>query len=291
MSVQSELKYSCLSVAALLLVLALAGCEVDGPIPAYVYIDKFDLTTSPDQGTDSERITEGWFYANGEFLGAYSLPADVPVIADGSTEIIVFPGIKVNGIISTPDIYPLYDRYDINLDLLPTKTDTISPSTKYIDNSVIPFIEDFETTNAFIDDLDGNPETRVELTQIDVFEGIHSGYIRLDTANNYIEVATLPVIENLPINNSPVFLEFNYKNNVEFGVGLVGVSASGPTGKVIILGLREKEEWNKMYLELTPSLFASGLPAYQILITAIHSSENEVSEIYLDNFKIVHVGQ
>ena len=124
-----------------------------------------------------------------------------------------------------------------------------------------------------------------------VFEGLHSAYIRLDSVNPYIEVASLPVIENLPTNNSPVFLEFNYKNNVEFGVGLVGISPNSPGGRVIILGLREKEEWNKMYLELTPSLFASDLPAYQILISAFHSSENEISEIYLDNFKVVHIDQ
>jgi hypothetical protein len=273
------------------LVLTLTGCEVAGPVPAYVFIDNFDLTTNAGQGTASEKITEGWFYANGEFLGAYSLPADVPVIAEGNTEILVFPGIKVNGIISSPDIYPLYDRYEITMDLTPTKTDSISPTTRYISSSGFPFIEDFETSNAFVDDLDGNPETRVEVTETEVFEGVRSAYIRLDAENPYIEVASLPVIENIPTNNSPVFLEFNYKNTVEFGVGLVGVSAGNPGGRVIILGLREKEEWNKMYLELTPSLFASDLPAYQVLITATHSSGDSVSEIYLDNFKIVHVGQ
>ncbi|RLD19180.1 MAG: hypothetical protein DRI69_08950 [Bacteroidetes bacterium] len=291
MSVPVVPKYYNWLIAVSVLLLSLVGCEVDGPIPAYVHIDNFDLSTTTSQGTASERITEGWFYADGEFLGAYSLPADVPVIAEGNTEILVFPGIKVNGIVSTPDIYPLYDRYEINLDLSPATTDSIKPKTEYIKASNFPFIEDFETSNAFIDDLDGNPETKVVVTESVVFEGMHSAYIRLDSANFYIEVASLPVIENLPTNNSPVFLEFNYKNNVEFGVGLVGVSPSGPGGKVIILGLREKEEWNKMYLELTPSLFASDLPAYQILITAIHSSNNEVSEIYLDNFKVVHVDQ
>jgi len=284
-------KYKYCLFAIVVLALSLVGCEVSGPIPAYVHIENFDLNTSVGQGTASERITEGWFYANGEFLGAYSLPADVPVIAEGNTEIIVFPGIKVNGIVSTPDIYPLYDRYELNIDLKPTITDSIAPKTQYINASNFPFIEDFETSNAFIDDLDGNPETRVEVTSTDVFEGAHSAYIRLDSENSYIEAASLPVIENLPTNNSPVFLEFNYKNNVEFGVGLVGVAQGGTSGKVIILGLREKEDWRKMYLELTPSLSASDLPAYQILISASHNSENTVSEIYLDNFKIVHVDQ
>lgn len=291
MSVPTALKYNYKLIILAVFLLVLGGCEVAGPIPAYVHIDNFELTTTAAQGTSSERITEGWFYADGEFLGAYSLPADVPVIAEGNTEILVFPGIKVNGIVSTPDIYPLYDRYEINLDLSPTITDSIEPSTQYINASDFPFIEDFETSNAFIDDLDGNPGTRVEVTESVVFEGMRSGYIRLDTANFYIEVASLPVIENLPTNNSPVFLEFDYKNNVEFGIGLVGVSPSNPGGKVIILGLREKEDWNKMYLELTPSLFASDLPAYQILISAFHDPNNEVSEIYLDNFKVVHLAQ
>ncbi len=163
-------------LSALVMVVLISGCEVDGPVASYVWIDEFDLTVSAGQGSASERITEGWFYANGEFLGAYSLPHEVPVIAEGQTEIQVFPGIKVNGIISTPDIYPFYARYEVDLDLEPERTDTIRPSTEYLNSVKFAFIEDFETGNAFVDDIDGNTETSLEvISGPDVFEGQRSG--------------------------------------------------------------------------------------------------------------------
>ena len=139
-----------------------SGCEVDGPVASYVWIDSFDLNVSSGQGTASERITEGWFYANGEFLGAYSLPHEVPVIAEGLTEIQVFPGIKVNGIISTPNIYPFFARYEVDVDLEPERTDTIRPETNYLSSVKFAYLEDFETGNSFVDDIDGDLATKVE---------------------------------------------------------------------------------------------------------------------------------
>ena len=281
-----------LAAAVLFALLLVSGCEVDGPVASYVWIDSFDLDVSPGQGTESEKITEGWFYANGEFLGAYSLPHEVPVIAEGLTEIQVFPGIKVNGIISTPDIYPFYARYEVDVDLEPERTDTIRPNTNYLSSVKFAYLEDFETGNSFVDDLDGDLETKVEaITGPDVFEGQRSGYIRLTADHPVIEVATLPVLTDIPTNNSPVFLEFNYKNNIQFGVGLVGIDPNLPPTRAVILGLNNSEEWNKMYLELTPSLRASGFPAYQIFITAVYEPGVGTAEIFLDNFKLVQFDQ
>ena len=272
--------------------MVIVGCEVSGPVPAYVRVEKFDLTTTPSQGTDSEKITEGWFFADGEFLGAYTLPADIPVIADGLTTIRVNPGIKVNGIISTPDIYDFYERHVVDLDLTPGVTETISPTTQYTDFSVFAFLEDFETSNAFVDDLDGNDQTRVETVGPDeAFEGARSGYIRLTEENSLIEVASLPVLTTIPTNGSDVFLELNYKNNVEFALGLTGSAPGLPQTSAVVIVLRPQEDWNKLYLELGPTLLASRLPGYQIFITALHSPVNEESEIYFDNFKLIYVDQ
>jgi hypothetical protein len=75
----------------------MAGCK-DNPeqIPVYLDIQPFKINeTGPGKW---QNITEAWLYVNGEFLGAYSLPAKVPVLAEGNTEIWVYPGVKENGI-------------------------------------------------------------------------------------------------------------------------------------------------------------------------------------------------
>ena len=272
--------------------LMIASCDVSGTVPAYVYVDKFELTVKQGEGSASERITEGWFFADGEFLGAYTLPATIPVAKEGLTTIRVSPGIKVNGIISTPDMYDFYNRYQLEVDLEPGGVDSIFPVTSYTDFAVFPFLEDFEVSNAFFDDRDGNVNTKLELISgDDVFEGNRSGYIRLDNENSFIEVASLPVLTNLPTNSSAVFLEFNYKTNAQLGIGLVGSAQGLPGQGVTLIVLREREDWNKLYLELSPTLFASQLEGYQILITAAHTNGDVPTEIFVDNFKIVNIDQ
>lgn len=267
------------------------GCDIinpDDPVPAYVLIDDIPLSISAGQGTGSEAITEAWFYAGGDFLGAYSLPATIPVIGEGLTEIIVFPGITVNGITATPDIYPFYRRFEIEADLQPLGTTTLSPQTAYLPSTQFTIIEGFETDNIFVDDRDGNAETTVVLTAQDVFEGGRSGYIALTEDNNVIEVAALPVIDDLPTNGSPVYLELNYKNNAELGVGLVGHAQGLPATTFIVLILRKSATWNKVYIDLTDALQQSQLTGYQILLRAFHDADNTTSEIFIDNLKLVH---
>ena len=269
-----------------------ASCDVSGPVPAYVYVDEFELTVKQGEGTASERITEGWFFANQEFLGAYTLPAVIPVVAEGSTSIRVSPGIKVNGIVSSPDIYDFYERYDIELDLAPGRVDSVFPVTSYTDFAEFAFLEDFEVSNAFIDNRDNNPDTKVELIENEeVFEGNRSGYIRLDVENDFIDVASLPILTDLPTNNSNVFLEFNYKTNTLLGLGLVGSGQGFPGQAATIIILTEKEDWNKIYIDLSGTLFASQLDGYQIRLTAQHSNGANPTEIYLDNFKIINIDQ
>lgn len=268
------------------------GCDIinpEDPIPAYLYIEDIEFTVKPGQGTASERISEAWFYANDEFLGAYSLPALIPVLAEGATEVIIFPGVRVNGISMSPDIYPFYTRYTVTVDLQAPQTDTIYPQTEYIDQVQFAFIEDFEVTNIFADDRDGDPVTRIEPSGAMAFEGNRSGRIVLSAEHPTLEVAQLPLLDNLPQDGSRVFLELNYLNSTELGVGLVGHEPGLPVTSNIAVVLRIREDWNKIYIELTDALRASQLSAYQVLFTAFHDPGNDTSEIFLDNIKLVHM--
>ena len=270
------------------------GCDIINPadpVPAYVYMADMPLSVSPGEGSASEHITEAWFYADGDFLGAYAMPALIPVIATGPTEILVFPGVRVNGIASTPDIYPFYRRFEATIDLAPEKTDTLRPTTTYLSDLTFAINEGFETSNGWIDDLDGDPETGIEQSETDVFEGTRSGRIVLTPANPLAEVASLPLLDDLPTNSSPVYLELDYKNNTEFSIGLVGHQTGiGPTRNTLLF-VRKRDDWSKIYVDLTEALFLSQLEAYQVMIRATHDPDNTESEVLLDNIKLVHFRQ
>lgn len=272
--------------------LVLGSCNLinpPDPVPAYLSIEPFAFSAGSGQGTSSEKITEAWLYVNNNFLGAYSLPAEVPVIAAGESEVILFPGIRVNGIASSPDIYPFYTNDVRSLVLTPAESTTIKPVAQYSDNVTFSALEDFESGHPFLDDLDGDPATGIVLSNQDVFEGSASGFIELTPEHPEMEVATFLLFAELPTNGTPVYLELNYKNNVEFALGLVGVEDSPPGIKDYFYIFNKKEEWNKIYIEMTERLRVSQFPKYQLALRAIYSeSGGPMNYIYLDNLKLVH---
>ncbi|MEL6923442.1 MAG: hypothetical protein AAFO94_05280 [Bacteroidota bacterium] len=272
------------------------GCELINPpeeIPAFMEIDNFELTTRGGEGSNSHKITDAWVYVNGEFLGAFPLPATVPVLWSGDAELFIDPGIKENGIESTPNIYPYYQRFMSSINLTPGETIQIEPTTRYKTNIDIPYLEPFDgSLHTLQEGFDEDPNTVVDITDAEVLEGTGSGRIVLTAANPEILVATSSMLRSLPTDGlSPVYLEMDYKNDIPFEVGLRGTTNSGVGGFEFRNGLNIKDNWNKVYLNLTESLRVSQLDQYQIAIRAVYPPEGfDESEavILLDNLKLVH---
>ncbi len=276
---------------SILLLILMTGCDgKEEAIPTYLEILPFELTTDYSlEGSASEKIVDGWLYVGGEFLGAYELPATVPVLASGSTEIILFPGIKLNGIASRPEINDFYNSFTTTVDLQEAEITTIQPTTAYRDNVVFPFIENFDGSHQIEDDEDGNQATAISLTTDQAFENA-SGYIRLTNDNPQMEAATNVRFEDLPLNNNKVYLELDYKTDIPFAIGLIGHQINVPEAKQYIFIFNPKEDWNKIYIDLSSELTASGLSEYQIVLNAIlpTNSDESLGNVYLDNMKLIH---
>lgn len=287
-----------LVVCSLVAVFAMLGCDTEEEaIPTYIEILPFELTTDYiNEGSASQKVVDAWLYVGTEFLGAYELPATVPVLASGSSLITLFPGIKVNGFASRPEINNFFERYETTVDLQEGEITTIQPTTTYKEVAEFPFIENFDGAHVFDEDEDGNPNTFITLSSQGAFEN-SSGYIHLDVDNIEIEAATSIRFESLPTNSSTVYLELDYKTDVQFAIGLIGHQDNIPEAKQYIIVLNTKEDWNKIYIDLTEELAASGLQEYQLVLNAIlplnpdGSFEQEEGNIFLDNIKLVHFEQ
>lgn len=277
------------------LIFSLTTCDLINPeeqVPAYLEINEFSLSTQAgSQGSADERITEVWVFVDGVFLGMYDLPALVPVLKAGPTEIRVEAGIRDNGIASFPDIYPFYEPYKVNLDLKANETSTINPTTTYISEAKFAFIEDFEDTRprVFTEILNGT--TEIERTQDDVFEGNYSGRFSLTRENQpVLEIASSALLSGLLENGVYVYLEVNYKADAPVVWGFVGEPdpIAGPIG-YYDPGFSAKGEWNKIYFNLAQLLFDTQLDEYQIGFQAFLLEESpDSSTILLDNIKLVH---
>jgi hypothetical protein len=283
-----KLFYSILLFVCLICVLQ--SCSLINPeikVPAYIHIDKINLSTNYiTEGTSSSKITDAWIYIDDKLIGAFELPATVPVLEEGNHKLSVRAGIKVSGISATRAYYPFYDQYIINVDLKPDAIDTINPTVNYFATSgLFHWMEDFEgggitlmkySTSDTIIDKTSDPQF--------VFEGNYSGIAYLTSSKPYLLSAS---IDNfvLPIGNNPVFLELNYKTNNRFRVGLY---ANGTT-RIEVITVNTSETWNKIYVNFTPFVNTySTASNFKIFLESYKEDDVETPILLFDNIKLIY---
>lgn len=269
----------------------LNACDIVNPeeaLPAYLKIERFEFSTTPEQGTLSEQITDVWVFVNDLSLGVYELPATIPSLEVGNQNVTIFPVIRENGVRSTPLIYPFYNRFETTIDLTIGETTTIQPTTTYVSNAIFELVEDFNSTGHLLSGGDANA--------VKVVDG--KGQILLGE-KEVIEFTSTRTFIDLPTNNGlPVFLEFDYKTDVEFEVGLVGLDPS-PTNPinatVYNVVLCPINRWNKIYVNLQEELAASQLPGYKLAFrasikdTGCGNVTNEAPAVLIDNIKFIRL--
>ena len=155
-------------------------------------------------------------------------------------------------------------------------------------NQVI-LAEDFESANRFLESSNSNVECSASSAR-NVFEGNGSGYIRMDNTHTQLNAATHEQFYDLP-RDRPVYLEFHYKCD-GIVVGLEVFGAARPAGCPSCVEPTCDEEgceWNKIYLDLYPTL--SSMPdtgSFEIGLNASIPADGTEGNIWIDNFKFVH---
>ncbi len=274
--------------------LFLAGCK-DEPeqIPAYLRLEPFVI--NEPGGADWHKITEGWLYVNGEFLGAYTLPSTVPVLTAGESEVILFPGVKENGLRLTPNIYPFMLRYETTLSPVPPATAVVQPVTEYSPSVIFPFNGrgDFDDASTLqFENRDSDTATTYTITDIGAFAG-KSLRMQVDTAHPLVTIASEKV--ELPTTAAQeVWLELHYNADMPFLLTLLSTtSSSGEIAQTVYL-FNETEGWNKIYLNLTEFLVVSLQEEYQLAFRASLPRDDQgkytqnSGTVMLDNIRLVH---
>lgn len=277
----------------LIFITGLWGCEIinpEEPVPGYIYINNITTDTDPGEGTDKQQFTDAWVYMDQDLVGAFELPALVPVIAEGKHTITIKPGIKLNGISSTRAAYPFVQQYETTVDFKPEKIDTLNIQTNYLDEVDFPWNsagqEDFEQGGVSLDST-SRSDAQIIRQSNDVFEGNNAGLIHLDSAGMQFEIESISDFD-YPGENTPTFLEVHYKADNSFAIG---VKLYQYTGQIImnpILIVNPKGTWNKIYLNLTPTLTRENATTqYKIYFSGNVNENSSTANVYLDNIKLV----
>ena len=274
--------------------LALSSCELINPdegIPSYIQIDTITLSTDyAAEGSASHKITDAWVYVDDELVGAYELPATIPVLNSGSHKITINAGIKMNGIAATRIPYPFYESYEVTTDLFPDSAISLEPNVNYYSSTTFAWKEDFESPGYTLEitSISDTILNRVSGTA-DVFEGNSSGlFSMLNPPHILFECKTINEYA-LPKGGTPVFLELNYKCNNTFRIGIFANEAGLSTQVPQTILINKSENWNKIYVNLTNevSLFVNAIN-YNIYFGVIPDEGNPEPIVYVDNIKLIY---
>lgn len=278
----------------ILFALLFSGCSIfdnAAPTPVFIEIPSVSLSTTVDQGDPQHKITDVWINANGEELGIYPLPARIPVIIDDldSLKVTVFPGIRNNGSNDRPFLYTLLEPLMYDIPISPGETTVLTPQFEYSSNAKFDFVESFEGSNIF--NFKGATNSSggcLEVTSEDASTGNHSGKITVTKDIPIVEVGTDFIFDGENNIGSDSYLEFDYKGDVSFLVGIYKTD-SGIVEPVYNVIVREKDEWNRIYIDFTLDLNQPTVTDYRAMFLVLLGEDGpQEATVYLDNIKMVH---
>jgi len=257
-------------------------------VPTYIQIDSVQVnhTDLAKHGSVNHKITDVWVYYQRQLLGAFELPAKIPVLATGKGQLQVVAGIWDNGLSGTRAKYPFYTVDTFTFNANPTNTIKHIPKFNYrtTEDVITYFIENFEQGNTFVRRFGDSSFARTK-DPTEVFEDEWSGKIDLHDTINYVEIITSKEFF-LPINRE-AYLELNYKSDIDFTVR-TEIYHLGNYYNFDIIGLKAKQEWTKVYLNLTgfSATYQGGKSKY--VIQALLPTNKSSAKVLIDNFKIIY---
>lgn len=280
------------ALASTLLVIALPSCEIINPeegIPAFVHIDEFSFTTVEGQGYPVHSLTDAWVYVDEEFIGAYELPATIPILSAGPTVLRIEPGARVSGLVGQRSVNPFMRKYSGTVALFPDSQVVINPAITYEDWVTFKWMEDFENVGFGISNTSNSEGSVQRISGPDAFAG-NSLKMSIPSGSYFMECSS-DLAYTLPAAAAPVFLEFTYRNNNSMYIGLISRTLSGVT-QTSILVLNPSEQWKHVYVNLTETVSSStlvGALGHQVFFGFIRD-EGVEGEAYafLDNIKLMH---
>lgn len=273
------------------------GCSKEDLTPSWLKIEPFTLSTDvSSQGANSHAITNVWLFMDSKSLGVFELPCVIPILDEGEHTFEMIPGVKNNGISAKRVIYPFYNTFKIDGELVLNDTLTISPSTTYKNSTVFSYIEDFEGAGF---SLVKGPSSDTDIVFITAAEhpeivkyGDKCGGIYLTALDSIFTTSTQSSL-NLP-KVSKVFLEIDYRNDNSISMGVIArypdLSTSEHTPLVIMNPQTTGEEvWKKIYIDLTEDVsFEVSASSYEIYFLSYLDPDKTAGTIYIDNIKVVH---
>lgn len=267
------------------------SCKKYAPAPEAFFLKPGVITvnTNSIQGSGSHKITDLWVYVNGKFQGAYPVENKIPIVTNNSkVKITVLAGIKNNGIAGTRISWPLYSNIQFDT-LVESGTTATRPFTfSYFPAATFTWTENFESSTVGGYTIEKSLASSVKPVIRSDEGGIEGKYMELKLLGDSVvaQAQSSGSGFTLPKASSNVYLEFNYKCNHEFNLGLI---AENTQLKPVIF-LKEQPQWNKIYVQLSALINTEPVSdKYKIYFQMIRANTDPTAYLHIDNIKLVYL--
>lgn len=266
------------------------SCDLINPeekIPSFICIDSISFDAG-GHGNTYNKIVDAWVYDNEQLVGVYEMPAVVPILNSGDVNIRIRPGVILNGQAASRYRLNFLEDFEGSVELFEDSVVCVNPALSYKDWVSFPWLEDFDDSNVMTLMASNINEAGLTITSGSEALDDQSVLLRLPDGKNVMEYKRSSDIP-LPSGGADVILEFSYKCNHTFLVGLISITPAG-TIQTGVMAVSPSEEWNHLYVNLTEVastyFTATGHIPFFGLVRE-EGFEGDI-EVYLDNIRILH---
>lgn len=250
--------------------------------PTYVHVDSFQFSAQsslPADVANTHQINSVWAFYNNSPIGVFDLPANIPVLTNGTGKLTLRPGISVAGLNNFLATYPFYVSDTSTLVPQPGKVIHYVPKTSYYSSSKFIFISKFE------------PSTGTKFMPVDGTVGMtintdKNGVITLNAPTDTLSEDSSTVDLVIPLGKD-AYIEFDYKNTVPFFVGL-RASLGGIYTKYYLAGIYPSDHWQKFYLSVKDFEAQYQATKYNMYIKATLPAGQSTGTVLIDNIQLVY---
>ncbi len=278
---------------AFVLLSFLVSCEKDDSqeIPSFLHIEKIGFNAESGQGTDSVVITDAWVYCDQELVGAFELPATIPILQEGKHQITIKPGIILNGIAATRAYNPFFKSFDIEVNLIQDSIVEVFPTSGYTTTAQFEWNskgeEDFESGIISLDTMLVS-QTNIKRTNSVVYQGDYSGWIQMVDTQSYFIAKSSTAFTLTP--GKHCILEMHvYNPDVMLAVGIYSNLPGGTIMKTTYCYVNTGDDWKKLFINLTAAIddYPSAT-SFNVFFESALGTKLSEANIYVDNIKLVY---
>jgi len=246
--------------------------------PTYIHIDSFRFHNNLGNGAASTaQINSVWAYYNYQLVGVFDLPVTFPIIATGSGQLMLSPGISVDGLNSFLTEYSFYQPDTSLIVAQPGKIDTVHPVSQYYTG--------FTCINVASSGFSSAPGANVQIIYnkppLDYYQ------ISLSNPDDSCESYTTDYVID---QNVDAYLELDYNSTNTFYLGAqANLAGSGVVNLVYLAGVYPTfGTWQKFYLALKDFIAQTKGTSYSIYIKASLDPNLSSGQVLLRNIQLVH---